>query len=326
VPRVSPSVQRITVTLLERLTENSLVNFGHLEVLSRLHAVGYGVVSCGGRSWPHVCVQMRPERFWGLGNVRCKWVNWTHCRPLGTSLERRWNPLSDGLRPVPRDIYIHAYIHILFLQNGMAYKTRSIWKNVGPIRHWEPLHAALPFTRCHRLRIDVHNNNDDDDDDDNDNAWQRGPLWPHRMGPKMVQKQVYRARRARLKEQLLSLQQQTGKHKLKQINQSINLLAHKTARETTSKIQVLRARRTMADSTGALTVTSEIKRKFTRIYIIYTRFMHQAALIICCAFMLKHNRPANLILVQSNNVLWNKLSHSQNFVMKVANQLIAKGH
>ena len=182
-PRVSPSVQRITVTLLERLTENSLVNFGHLEVLSRLHAVGYGVVSCGGRSWPHVCVQMRPERFWGLGNVRCKWVNWTHCRPLGTSLERRWNPLSDGLRPVPRDIYIHAYIHILFLQNGMAYKTRSIWKNVGPIRHWEPLHAALPFTRCHRLRIDVHNNNDDDDDDDNDNAWQRGPLWPHKMGP-----------------------------------------------------------------------------------------------------------------------------------------------
>jgi len=31
-----------------------------------------------------------------------------------------------------------------------------------------------------RLRIDVHDN---DDDDDNDNAWQRGPLWPHRMGP-----------------------------------------------------------------------------------------------------------------------------------------------
>jgi len=28
------------------------------------------------------------------------------------------------------------------------------------------------------LRIDVH-----DDDDDNDNVWQRGPLWPHGMGP-----------------------------------------------------------------------------------------------------------------------------------------------
>ena len=28
--------------------------------------------------------------------------------------------------------------------------------------------------------VDVHN----DDDDDNDNAWQTGPLWPHRMGPK----------------------------------------------------------------------------------------------------------------------------------------------
>jgi len=59
-------------------------------------------------------------------------------------------------------------------------------KNVGPIRHCEPLHAAcsnftLPFTRCRYCRtswqckIDVH--------DDNDNAWLRGPLWPHRMGP-----------------------------------------------------------------------------------------------------------------------------------------------
>ena len=36
-------------------------------------------------------------------------------------------------------------------------------KNVGPICHCEPPHAALPFTMCHRLRIDVHNNNDDND-------------------------------------------------------------------------------------------------------------------------------------------------------------------
>ena len=40
-------------------------------------------------------------------------------------------------------------------------------------------HAA---TVARRLRIDVHNN---DDNDNNDNAWQRGPLWPHRMGPKI---------------------------------------------------------------------------------------------------------------------------------------------
>ena len=42
------------------------------------------------------------------------------------------------------------------------------WKNVGPICHCEPPHA------------DVHNN---DNNDDNDNAWLRGPLRPHRMGP-----------------------------------------------------------------------------------------------------------------------------------------------
>jgi len=52
-------------------------------------------------------------------------------------------------------------------------------KNVGPIRDCKPPHAHSPgvatgtVARC--LRIDVHN--------DNDNAWQRGPLWPHGMGP-----------------------------------------------------------------------------------------------------------------------------------------------
>jgi len=56
--------------------------------------------------------------------------------------------------------------------------TRSIWKNVGPIRHNEPPHASSPDvasgTVARRLRIDVHND---------DNAWQRGPLRPHGMGP-----------------------------------------------------------------------------------------------------------------------------------------------
>jgi len=40
--------------------------------------------------------------------------------------------------------------------------------------------VATAATVARRLRIDVHN---DDDDNDNDNAWQRGPLWPHGMGP-----------------------------------------------------------------------------------------------------------------------------------------------
>jgi len=52
-------------------------------------------------------------------------------------------------------------------------------KNVGPIRHCEPPHAALAFhqvsllshaaTVARRQRIDVHNNNDDDNNN-NDNA------------------------------------------------------------------------------------------------------------------------------------------------------------
>jgi len=62
-------------------------------------------------------------------------------------------------------------------------------KNVGPIHHCESPHANSPDvasgTVARRLRIDVHDANDNDD---NDNAWQRGPLWPHEMGPIIVYK------------------------------------------------------------------------------------------------------------------------------------------
>jgi len=54
-------------------------------------------------------------------------------------------------------------------------------KNVGPIHHCESPHANSPDvasgTVARRLHMNVH------DADDNDNAWQRGPLWPHGMGP-----------------------------------------------------------------------------------------------------------------------------------------------
>ena len=65
--------------------------------------------------------------------------------------------------------------------------TRSIWKMLGPFatasRRTPPvLHRHSPgvVTVARRLRIDVHNNIDNDN---NDNAWQRGPLRPHGMGP-----------------------------------------------------------------------------------------------------------------------------------------------
>jgi len=62
-------------------------------------------------------------------------------------------------------------------------------KNVGPIRYCElPLHCQSPgvASRTPAIAIaqaacDVHN-----DHNDNDNAWQRGPLWPHGMGPKSL--------------------------------------------------------------------------------------------------------------------------------------------
>ena len=62
-------------------------------------------------------------------------------------------------------------VHLRMFSNcilELCIETRKHLKNVGPIRHSEPTHAALPFTRrrycrvARRLRIDVH-----DDDDDN---------------------------------------------------------------------------------------------------------------------------------------------------------------
>jgi len=48
-----------------------------------------------------------------------------------------------------------------------------------------PFATASRRTPIHQMsllsheRIDVHDNDDD-------NAWQRGPLWPHRMGPMTI--------------------------------------------------------------------------------------------------------------------------------------------
>ena len=70
-----------------------------------------------------------------------------------------------------RHTHIESTMHFLYLYHFGRKKNKKHLKNVGPIRHSEPPHAALPFTRCRycrvarRLRLDVH-----DDDDDNDNA------------------------------------------------------------------------------------------------------------------------------------------------------------
>ena len=71
----------------------------------------------------------------------------------------------------------------------LQHRNKKHLKNVGPIRYCEPpLHCQSPgvASRTPAIAIaqaacDVHN-----DDDDNDNAWQRGPLWPHGMGPTIL--------------------------------------------------------------------------------------------------------------------------------------------
>ena len=80
---------------------------------------------------------------------------------------------------------LHLIVSLIPLQSFEALKlpnrTRSIWKMLGPFAtasRRTPIHQVSLLshtsTVARHLRIDVH---------DDDNAWQRGPLWPHRMGP-----------------------------------------------------------------------------------------------------------------------------------------------
>jgi len=84
-----------------------------------------------------------------------------------------FTPRGLAMRSVPKLVWAILY---LLLQQQEAFE--KCWAH-SPQRA-----VSRQFTRCrhctvaHRLRIDVHN-------DDNDNAWQRGPLWPHGMGPIM---------------------------------------------------------------------------------------------------------------------------------------------
>ena len=75
-----------------------------------------------------------------------------------------------------------CYMHRLLYEK--EYNNKKHLKNVGSIRYCEPpLHfqspgvaSRTPAIAIAQAACDVHN-------DDNDNAWQRGPLWPHGMGP-----------------------------------------------------------------------------------------------------------------------------------------------
>jgi len=68
-----------------------------------------------------------------------------------------------------------------------------------------PIHqvslAVLSRAACASMSTTTTTDNDDDDD----NAWQRGPLWPHKMGPIKYSIKVYLARSANLPEGLYNL-------------------------------------------------------------------------------------------------------------------------
>ena len=99
---------------------------------------------------------------------------------------------SSWLGYIPRWYTGPKTYHLLSTNRAQCWKTLFIlyYKQEAFEKCWahSPLRAAvtLPFTRCRYCRTpaiaiaqaacDVHD----------DNAWQRGPLWPHVMGPTML--------------------------------------------------------------------------------------------------------------------------------------------
>jgi len=109
-----------------------------------------------------------------------------HCSSLVTQLNRGLMCALDDskhcIKPYTSSTVSLFACSVYFTANWNFWiLNKKHLKNVGPIRHCEPPHAHSPGvatgTVACRLRIDVHDANY------NDNAWQRGPLWPHGMGP-----------------------------------------------------------------------------------------------------------------------------------------------
>ena len=78
--------------------------------------------------------------------------------PIYHSVQRIFSEVNPGLS-----------LYICTTRKLTIFFNKKHLKNVGPIRHCEPLHCHSPgvATVAQRLRIDVHN---DDDNNDNENA------------------------------------------------------------------------------------------------------------------------------------------------------------
>ena len=71
------------------------------------------------------------------------------------------------------------WIDLLTCSFANLINKKHLMKRLGPFAtasRRTPIHQVSLLSHA---RIDVH----DDDNNDNDNAWQRRPLWPHRMDP-----------------------------------------------------------------------------------------------------------------------------------------------
>jgi len=73
---------------------------------------------------------------------------------------------------------VQSELHNVSRLRRWIFKTRSICKMLGPFATAShctpPIYVAIHQVSLLLHATTVHNN---------DNTWQRGPLWPHRMGP-----------------------------------------------------------------------------------------------------------------------------------------------
>ena len=93
----------------------------------------------------------------------------------------RWRYLTQSIN-MPKHLAKNHYASkgIWELDQQEAFEKCRAHSPLRAVLHCHSPGVATAATVARRLHIDVH---DDDDNNNNDNAWQRGPLWPHGMGP-----------------------------------------------------------------------------------------------------------------------------------------------
>jgi len=130
--------------------------------------------------WPHIMCALCVRRDWSY------WLASQLVTEFAVAAANRRALSRDEMSDVGWMLVGHLVRTSGFLQPLVVQMEANFWQEAfekcwvhSPLRAVLHCHSPGVTTVARRLRIEVHDN----DDNNNDSAWQRGPLWPHRMGP-----------------------------------------------------------------------------------------------------------------------------------------------